>query len=209
MVFPPFSEGFGLPPLEAMACGAAVLASSATSVPEVMGRDDVLFDPTDPGDIARAIARVLRDPALREELRAYGPLRAATFSWDQSAKAILQVFEGAATRSEPAVSAPPSRPPVKLAVVTTSGIPHSRESQVARDYVRRLSSAYDVTLFQIDGDLGLDVTIPLERRSLHDFIIHGGGFDRALYILDSSRVDLALPGMADRKSTRLNSSHRT
>lgn len=198
MVFPPFSEGFGLPPLEAMACGAAVLASSATSVPEVMGRDDVLFDPTDPGDIARAIARVLRDPALREELRAYGPLRAATFSWDQSAKAILQVFEGAATRSEPAVSAPPSRPPVKLAVVTTSGIPHSRESQVARDYVRRLSSAYDVTLFQIDGDLGLDVTIPLERRSLHDFIIHGGGFDRALYILDSSRVDLALPAMAAR-----------
>lgn len=201
MVFPPFSEGFGLPPLEAMACGAAVLASGATSVPEVVGREDVLFDPADPGDIARAITRVLGDAAYRDELRAFGPERASAFSWDRSAAAILDVFERAGARSEPRprpTSPPPSPAPVKLAVVATGGIPHSRESNAVKDYVRRLSSAYDITLFQIDGDLGRDVSIPLERRSLHDFVIHGGGFDRAIYILDSCRVDAALPIMAAR-----------
>lgn len=199
MVFPPFSEGFGLPPLEAMACGAAVLASSATSVPEVVGRKDVLFDPTDAGDIGRAIARVLGDPAYRDELRAFGPRQAATFSWDRSAQSILKVLEGAprhgVAETPPAA---PARPAVKLAVVATGGIPHSRESLLVKDYVRRLSAAYDVTLFQLDGDLGHDVSIPLERRSLDDFIIHGGGFDRALYILNSSRTDIALPIMAAR-----------
>jgi glycosyltransferase involved in cell wall biosynthesis len=199
MVFPPFSEGFGLPPLEAMACGAAVLASSATSVPEVMGRSDVLFDPTDPGDIGRAISRVLREPSYRDELRSYGPRQAATFSWDRSAKAILEVLETAhRPRARSSASSGSARRPVTLAVVATGGIPHSRESVLVKDYVRRLSSAYDVVLFQIDGDLGRDIAIPLERRSAHDFIVHGGAFDKALYILDSSRVHVALPIMAAR-----------
>lgn len=198
MVFPPFSEGFGLPPLEAMACGAAVLASSATSVPEVVGRRDVLFDPTDPGDIGRAITSVLANPSYRDELRIFGPQQASTFSWDRSATAILDVFEKAGRRQQAEVPLSPSRAPVKLAVVATGGIPHSRESILVKDYVRRLSIAYDVTLFQIDGDLGRDVSIPLERRPLEDFIVHGGGFDRALYIIDSGRVDVALPVMSAR-----------
>ncbi|WP_336979994.1 glycosyltransferase [Brevundimonas nasdae] len=198
MVFPSLSEGFGLPPLEAMACGAAVLASSATSVPEVVGRRDVLFDPTDPGDIGRAITSVLANPSYRDELRIFGPQQASTFSWDRSATAILDVFEKVGRRPQAEPPPSPSRVPVKLAVVATGGIPHSRESILVKDYVRRLSIAYDVTLFQIDGDLGRDVSIPLERRPLEDFIVHGGAFDRALYIIDSGRVDVALPVMSAR-----------
>lgn len=199
MVFPPFSEGFGLPPLEAMACGAAVLASSATSVPEVMGRQDALFDPTDPGDIGRAISNVLNDPSYRDELRAYGPQRAKSFSWDRSAKAILEVFESAHRAPRVALDLTNSpEAPVKLAVVAMSGEPGSRESALVKDYVRRLSSAFDVTVFQIDGNLGQDITIPLEKRNADDFIVHGGAFDRAIYILDSTRVAAALPIMATR-----------
>ncbi|MEE2850837.1 MAG: glycosyltransferase [Pseudomonadota bacterium] len=198
MVFPPLSEGFGLPPLEAMACGAAVLASSATSVPEVVGRRDVLFDPTDPGDIGQAITKVLANPSYRDELRAFGLQQASTFSWDRSATAILNVFEKATLRTQTEAPISPSRAPIKLAVVAMGGIPHSRESILVKDYIRQLSSAYDVTLFQIDGDLGRDVAIPLERRPLDDFIVHGGSFDRALYILDSGRVDVALPVMSAR-----------
>lgn len=204
MVFPPFSEGFGLPPLEAMACGAAVLASSATSVPEVVGREDVLFDPAEPGDIGRAIRKVLGDAAYRDELRAFGPKQAATFSWDRSACDILKVFENAAVRARPKMATAVLAPGVvKLAVVATSGPTHSRESLLVKDYVRRLSLAYDVTLYRIDGDLESDIILPLESRSVEEFAFEGGSFDKALYILDSSRTDVALALMAARPGALL------
>src|SRR5690606_34405239 len=107
MVFPPFSEGFGLPPLEAMACGAAVIASNATSVPEVVGRADALFDPANPGEMGALIQRVLEDEAFRADLRAFGPSQAATFSWDRSAQTMLRTFE-AKLKSTPRPKAVPA-----------------------------------------------------------------------------------------------------
>ena len=85
-VFPSFYEGFGLPPLEAMACGAPVISSKAASLPEVCG-DAVLYcDPHDPQDIADQIRRVMGDPQLREELSARGIEQAAKFSWSRCAR---------------------------------------------------------------------------------------------------------------------------
>lgn len=208
MVFPSLSEGFGLPPLEAMACGAAVLASSATSLPEVIGREDALFDPTRPGEIGAAIDRVLNDAAYRAELRAYGPVRAATFSWDRSAALILRTLEASRSKARPPVlpeSATPSsvRAARRLAVVVATGAPEDRESAVIRDYVRRLSSGFDLTLFTLEGDLGRDVTLPLAARPASDFLTFGGAFDRALYIVDRSRARAALPLMAARPGALL------
>lgn len=92
VVFPSLYEGFGLPVVEAMACGAPVLCSAASSLPEAAGDAALLLDPHDKAGWAEAIARVLRDPALRADLRARSLARAGQFSWDASARATLQVY---------------------------------------------------------------------------------------------------------------------
>ena len=85
-------EGFGLTPLEAMACGAPVICSNASSLPEVVGDAALLVNPRDVEEIAQASARVLADAALHDELRAKSLARAAQFSWERAAKETLQVY---------------------------------------------------------------------------------------------------------------------
>lgn len=92
-VLPSLHEGFGLPALEAMSCGAAVIGSNTTSVPEVIGRPDALFDPCDEGAISRKLSQVLDDKDFRNELIAHGLKQAKKFSWDESARRALSVFE--------------------------------------------------------------------------------------------------------------------
>jgi glycosyltransferase involved in cell wall biosynthesis len=100
-VFPSLYEGFGLPPLEAMAAGAPVITSNISSLPEVVGDAALLIDPMDAGAIADAMARVLCEPALREELQRRGRERITHFSWDRSVARIREVYAelGAARRS--------------------------------------------------------------------------------------------------------------
>ena len=94
VVFPSLYEGFGLPPVEAMACGCPVAASNAGSLPEVVGDAAVLFDPADPRSIADGIAEAL-DRA--DELASRGLQRAATFTWDATARAHDRVYEAVAS----------------------------------------------------------------------------------------------------------------
>lgn len=91
-VFPSLYEGFGLPPLEAMACGTPVLCSDASSLPEVVGDAALLFDPEEPEAIAEALRTIAKDAALRESLRAEGLRRAAEFSWDRAARETVEVY---------------------------------------------------------------------------------------------------------------------
>lgn len=94
-VFPSLGEGFGFPPLEAMACGAPVFTSNRTSLPEVCGSAAIYGDPTDIGDIARGIKLLSSDAHLRDRLRSLGHERASHFSWDRTAHAtneLLHVF---------------------------------------------------------------------------------------------------------------------
>ncbi len=90
--FPSLYEGFGLPPLEAMASGTPVVTSNVSSLPEVVGDAAVLIDPHDPDAIADGLRRVLTDPALREDLRARGLARAREYSWDRSIRRVREIY---------------------------------------------------------------------------------------------------------------------
>jgi glycosyltransferase involved in cell wall biosynthesis len=93
LVQPSLLEGFGLPAVEAMACGTPVISSRAGSLPEVVGPAGVYFDPTDVGSMASAIRNLLNDPVKRHGLAAIAPARAALFSWDASARSLLDCFD--------------------------------------------------------------------------------------------------------------------
>src|SRR5262245_13362783 len=91
-VFPSLYEGFGLPPLEAMASGTPVVASNVSSLPEVAGDAAVLVDPYDPAAIADGIYRVLTDETLRRALRQRGLARASEFSWETSVRRVRDIY---------------------------------------------------------------------------------------------------------------------
>jgi alpha-1,3-rhamnosyl/mannosyltransferase len=93
--FPSYYEGFGLPPLEAMACGTPVVCGDASSLPEVVGEAALTVDPHSEIEIAQALARLLRDEGLRGQLRERGLRRAGQFSWRRTALATLAVYEDA------------------------------------------------------------------------------------------------------------------
>jgi glycosyltransferase involved in cell wall biosynthesis len=90
--FPSLYEGFGLPVLEAMACGTPVITSNVSSLPEVAGNAALLVDPYNVDELAGAIRRILSDPALAADLRARGLERARQFSWERTAQETLEVY---------------------------------------------------------------------------------------------------------------------
>ncbi len=96
LVYPSLYEGFGLPLIEAMASGTPVIASTAASIPEVLGGAGLLLDPHDAAAWRDAIIRIVNDDELRSDLRARGLARAATFTWDRTARLTLDVYREAA-----------------------------------------------------------------------------------------------------------------
>ena len=96
VVYPSLHEGFGLPPLEAMACGVPVIAARAGSLPEVLGDAAILVDPSDPRALAAAAARLLRDPSAAAALRTLGPARAARYRWEEAADRTWELYRAAA-----------------------------------------------------------------------------------------------------------------
>ena len=95
-VFPSLYEGFGMPPLEAMACGTPVVTSNSSSLPEVVGDAGLMAPPHDSAAFAAAISRVLSDPALHQELRERGLVQATRFSWRVTAERTLAAYEAVA-----------------------------------------------------------------------------------------------------------------
>jgi len=92
-VFPSLYEGFGLPPLEALACGTPIVTSNASSLPEVVGEAGLMVKATDTDALAEAMQRVLEDNALREEMIARGMEQARKFTWQKTAAKLLSLYE--------------------------------------------------------------------------------------------------------------------
>jgi glycosyltransferase involved in cell wall biosynthesis len=97
-VFPSLYEGFGLPPLEAMAHGTPVVTSNTSSIPEVVGNAAVMVNPENVFEIMHALHRVLLDQSVREKLKARGVLQAQRFSWDNSVRRMLEVYHDVVQR---------------------------------------------------------------------------------------------------------------
>jgi glycosyltransferase involved in cell wall biosynthesis len=98
-VYPSLYEGFGLPPLEAMACGTPVITSNVSSLPEVVGDAAILVDPYDTEALSSAMLKLISDTDLRHVLREKGLARAKLFSWDETARQTLRVYEQVCGRS--------------------------------------------------------------------------------------------------------------
>lgn len=98
LAFPALNEGFGLPPLEAMACGLPVIASNVSAMPETLGEAPLYVDPLNAAEIAEAMLRLESDPALRARLRRAGLQRAALYSWSETGRQTLGIYRRLANR---------------------------------------------------------------------------------------------------------------
>jgi glycosyltransferase involved in cell wall biosynthesis len=139
-VFPSWHEGFGLPALEAMACGAPVIAANTSSLPEVIGREDALFDPFDDKAIAGKITQVLTDEAFRSGLIRHGIKQAEKFSWDVCAKSAITAFEqlhAARTKSLEQLHAARTKSLGQLHAARTKSLGqlHAARTQSLQDFV--------------------------------------------------------------------------
>ena len=97
-VIPSLSEGFGLPPLEAMACGTPVLSARTSAMPEILGNAPLYFDPYNISDIANKIEKLIDDNKLQSELSKRGLEQVKKYSWEKTAKETLEVYNSALTK---------------------------------------------------------------------------------------------------------------
>jgi len=201
-VFPSLHEGFGLPALEAMACGAPVIGSNSSSIPEVIGRADALFDPTSVADIAAAMVAVLNDPARQAALRAHGLQQAGRFSWDASAKRALSAFEevgrrrGTAANASVVVGAAPER---RLRLAFVSPLPPARSgiAGYSADLLPELAKYYDIELVRAQEHVGAPGDL-FPQRSAEWFDRHAHEFDRIVYQFGNSTFHSHMFGLLER-----------
>ena len=187
-VFPSWYEGFGLPVLEAMRCGAPVIASNVSSLPEVVGLEEALFDPRSEKEIARAIERVLIDSVYRERLVLHGKEQAKKFSWDASAQRAIASMERAvadlrAPRSPRITQS--SRP--RLAYVSPLPPERSGISDYSAELLPVLAQHYEIEVVVAQSCVSDTwVTRNCPVRTVGWFLENGDCFDRVLYHFGNS-----------------------
>jgi glycosyltransferase involved in cell wall biosynthesis len=187
-VFPSFHEGFGLPVLEAMACGAPVIGSNCTSIPEIIDRDDALFDPKEPRDIARGIAQVLSNAELRQDLKAWGVKRAKEFTWKVSARKAICAFEGLhAVRKAKTVRLDGAKRRPLLAFVAPLPPQRTGIAGYSAKLLPNLARYYEVVCV-VDQPEVTDPWIAgnFSIYDMHWFEANAGRFDRILYQFGNS-----------------------
>jgi glycosyltransferase involved in cell wall biosynthesis len=183
-VFPSFHEGFGLPILEAMACGAPVIGSNVSSVPEVIGLEEALFDPRDVDAMAGLIGKALSAPAFRNRLIAHGKKRAKAFSWAASARTALAGMEAAHKRHVEA--APPDARGRRPRLAWVCDLPPEDTAPAARAerLLPELGRRYDIELVCDQPEVRAPwLTANFPVRSRLWFLEQASRFDRVVYDL--------------------------
>lgn len=188
-VFPSLHEGFGLPALEAMSCGAPVIGSDRSGIPEVVGLRDALFDPASAASISAKIHQALTDHQFRARLAAHGGQQARKFSWRDSGLRALQAFEALHERrsraGQPRAAAPASRP--RLAYVSPLPPEQSGIADYSADLLPELARYYDIDLvtdLPKISDAHLEANF--RRVPVAEFELRARGYDRILYHIGNS-----------------------
>ena len=154
-VFPSWHEGFGLPALEAMSCGAPVIAANTSSLPEVVGLNDALFDPFDTAAISSKIRQVLDDDVFCQRLREHGLQQSKKFSWDETACRAIRAWEKLAYSSQPQTR--------RLYGETTYAL-----NRLMADLATLLQKSDDAEIVHLSAYMALNQAAGIERQLLLD-----------------------------------------
>lgn len=195
--FPSWSEGFGIPPLEAMGLGAPVIASKTTSLPEIIGDAGILVDPKDIKKFSTEMAAILTDLTLQQKLRSLGPLQAKKFSWERSAHITLKAFEKIYFDHKtqyPTKTIALNRPIIAFVCLQVSM--HSHVAGRLSDLIAILSTQSDVTLI-CPNDLPIDpwISAQVECRDINWLSWNASRFDQIIYAGDDSSLPDLIPIM--------------
>ncbi len=187
-VFPSWHEGFGLPALEAMACGAPVIGANTSSLPEVIGLYEALFDPFDVKAIAAKMTQALQDGGLRTQMRSHGLQQAKRFSWDETAQRAIAVWLELLKVQAPQTSTKPQaghKP--RLAFVSPLPPERSGIADYSIAVLPALSAHYDIELIvaqkKVDDPW---VTLHGKVRDVAWLRAHAGEIDRVVYQFGNS-----------------------
>jgi glycosyltransferase involved in cell wall biosynthesis len=186
-VFPSLHEGFGLPILEAMRCGAAVLGSDCSSMPEVIGTDDALFDPREPRAIRDSLMRVLTDEAELERLKRHSARQAEKFSWEAVGERAIVALEDL-NRRRRSQTAPGIRSGAKRRLAYVSPIPPSRSgiATYSRDLLPCLADFYEIDVVVERDQAGTGLPGVSKVIEAPVFLEQAGRYDRVLYHFGNS-----------------------
>lgn len=181
-VFPSKHEGFGLPALEAMACGTPTIGANTTSVPEVIGWDEALFDPFSVESISQKIEQALTNETFRQKLKKHAISQAALFSWDESAKKAISFLEKNQINSNPALAPVTKR---KLAYFSPLPPLKSGISDYSKELIEYLGLYYDITLI-VDLQANTKNIPNMQTQTSLWFLENFQNFDRILYHFGNS-----------------------
>lgn len=199
-VFPSWHEGFGLPALEAMRCGAPVIAANASSLPEVIGLVEALFDPHSDESIANLLTRVLTDDDFRARLIDHGARQAALFSWEKTARLAFDEMERLLSEKKPQHAAHIScgqRP--KLAYVSPLPPLKSGISDYSAELLPALALHYEIeVVVQQEKISDPWVLANCSVRSIDWFVENAGYYDRVLYHFGNSEFHQHMFGLLAR-----------
>ena len=190
-VLPSFHEGFGLPVLEAMACGAPAIASNVTSLPEVVGWNDAMFDPHQPAEIAARVDQALTDKGFRQKLRDHGLRQAKQFTWERTAKTAWGALEESKLRKQRGNDYAPStvagRAKSKMAYFSPLPPERSGISDYSAELLPELARYYEIeVVVQQDAVTDNWVNANFPVRSVSWFERHASEYERIVYQMGNS-----------------------
>lgn len=194
-IFPSWHEGFGLPALEAMNCGAPVIASNRSSLPEVIGLDDALFDSLDDNIMSKKIEQILTDETFREKLIEHANFQIEKFSWEQSAKKAIDALEIFIDKHEKRkIDKPINR--LKLAYVSPLPPQKSGISDYSAELLPFLNEYYDIDVIVEQESISDDwINKNLSVHNTEWFKNNAITYDRILYHFGNSHYHQHMFGL--------------